>query len=82
MINQQLSTSSVDLSIVWQLPAEPAISYSVMISPLAQLSSTEVTTSMVTVSAAQYNVEYTVTVRATNCIGSGDSGQFTFRIGE
>ena len=54
----------------------------VTISPLAQLSATVVTSTSVTVSAADYNEDYTVSVVATNCAGNSTADEYSFRVGE
>ena len=53
----------------------------VTVSPPAQLSATVLTSTSVTVTA-QYNVDYTVSVVATNCAGSSTTVEYNFRIGE
>ncbi len=55
--------------------------YTVTVSPLAQLSATVLTSTSVTVTA-QYNVDYTVSVVATNCAGSSTTAEYDFRISE
>ena len=52
------------------------------ISPPAQLSATVVTSTSVTVSAADYNEDYTVSVVATNCAGNSTAEEYSFRVGE
>ena len=56
--------------------------YTVTISPPAQLSATVVTSTSVTVSAADYNEDYTVSVVATNCAGNSTADEYSFRVGE
>ncbi len=51
------------------------------ISPLAQLSATVLTSTSATVTA-QYNVDYTVSVVATNCAGNSTTAEYNFTIGE
>ena len=49
---------------------------------LALLSATVVTSTSVTVSAADYNEDYTVSVVATNCAGNSTAEEYSFRVGE
>ncbi len=69
----------------WDPPTETGgrddLTYTVTVSPLAQLSVTVLTSTSVTVTA-QYNVEYTVSVVATNCAGNSTTADYNFRIGE
>ncbi len=79
--NSILSTSAnkVNVSVRWDPPnGRNDITYTVTISPPAQLSAT-VTSVTVT---AQYNVDYTVSVVATNCAGNSTAAEYNFRIGE
>ncbi len=58
------------------------LTYTVTISPPAQLSATVLTSTSVTVTA-QCNVDYTVSVVATNCAaGNSTTAEYNFRIGE
>ena len=52
-----------------------------IISPPAQLSATVLTSTSVTVTA-QYNVDYTVSVVATNCAGNSTTADYNFMISE
>ena len=74
------------MSVQWDPPTDNGgrddLTYTVTISPLAQLSATVVTSTSVTVSAADYNVDYTVSVVATNCAGNSTAGEYSFRVGE
>ena len=58
------------------------LNYTVTISPPAQLSAIVVTSTSVTVSAADYNEDYTVSVVATNCAGNSTAEEYSFRVGE
>ncbi len=51
------------------------------VSPPAQLSATVLTSTSVTVTA-QYNVDYTVSVVATNCAGNSTTAEYNFSTGE
>ncbi len=69
----------------WNPPTETGgrddLTYTVTISPPAQLFATALTSTSVTVTA-QYNVDYTVSVVATNCAGNSTTAEYNFRIGE
>ncbi len=85
-IRHSISSSSdndISVSIQWNPPTETGgrddLTYTVTIS--AQLSATVLTSTFVTVTA-QYNVDYTVSVVATNCAGSSTTVEYNFRIGE
>ncbi len=73
------------MTVGWDPPTETGgrddLTYTVTISPLAQLSAIVLTSTSVTVTA-QYNVDYTVSVMATNCAGSSTTADYNFRIGE
>ena len=69
------------MNIQW-VRVDEVDTYTVTILPLAQLSATVVTSTSVTVSAADYNVNYTVSVVATNCAGNSTAGEYTFGVGE
>ena len=73
------------MTIDWDLPAETGgkddLTYTVTISSLTQLSATVLTSTSVTVTT-QYNVDYTVSVVATNCAGNSTTAEYSFRIGE
>ena len=85
------STSSilaneVSVTVGWNPPTETGgrddLTYTVTISPSAQLSATVLTSTSVTVTA-QYNVlNYTVSVVATNCAGNSTTADYNFRIGK
>ena len=79
------SADEVSVSVQWNPPAETGgrddLTYSVIISPLAQLSATVLTSTSVTVTA-QYNMDYTVSVVATNCAGNSTTADYNFRVGE
>ncbi len=73
------------MTVGWNPPTETGgrddLTYIVTVSPPAQLSATVLTSTSVTVTA-QYNVDYTVSVVATNCAGNSTTAQYNFRIGE
>ncbi len=79
------SADAVSVSVQWDPPTEidgrDDLTYTVTISPLAQLSATVLTSTSATVTA-QYNVDYTVSVVATNCAGNSTTAEYNFRIGE
>ena len=86
-LSDSISSSSVDevnVTIGWDPPTESGgrdeLTYTVTISPPAQLSVTVLTSTSVTVTA-QYNVDYTVSVVATNCAGNSTTAEYNFRIG-
>ncbi len=87
-IRHSISSSSsieVSVSVQWDPPTETGgrddLTYTVTISPPAQLSVTVLTSTSVTVTA-QYNVDYTVSVMATNCAGNSTTAEYSFRIGK
>ncbi len=69
----------------WNHPTETGgrddLTYTVKVSPPAQLSATVLTSTSVTVTA-QYNMDYTVSVVAINCAGNSTTAGYNFRIGE
>ncbi len=73
------------MSVQWDPPTETGgrddLTYTVTISPPAQLSATVLISTSVTVTA-QYNVDYTVSVVATNCAGNSTTADYNFRTGE
>ena len=79
------SANEVSVSVQWNPPIENGgrddLTYTVTISPLAQLSTTVLTSTSVTVTS-QYNVDYIVSVVATNCAGSSTTAEHNFRIGK
>ncbi|XP_064402288.1 uncharacterized protein LOC135348062 isoform X2 [Halichondria panicea] len=78
------SANEVSVSVQWDSPTETGSrdnpTYTVTISPPAQLSATVLTSTSVT-GTAQYNVDYTVSVVATNCAGNSTTAGCRFRIG-
>ena len=76
----------MNVTLQWNPPTDNGgdddPTYTVTISPPAQLSSTVVTSASVTVSAADYNEDYTVSVVATNCAGNSTAEEYSFRVGE
>ncbi len=65
--------------LYWDWWYRDDLTYTVTVSPPAQLSATVLTSTSVT---AQYNVDYTVSVVATNCAGNGTNSQYNIRIGK
>ncbi|XP_064403674.1 uncharacterized protein LOC135349109 isoform X2 [Halichondria panicea] len=78
------SANEVSVSVQWDSPTETGgrddLTYTVSISPPAHLSATVLTSTSVTVTA-QYNVDYTISVVATNCAGNSTTAEYSFRIG-
>ena len=75
--------------VQWDPPTDSGrrddLTYTVTISPPAQLSATVVTSTSVTVSAADYNEDYTVSVVAhgQSCVnGTSMPGRYIFNVGE
>ena len=79
--SQQSSTESVIVTIEWNPPVDSSganiHNYTVNISPSTQLSATVVTSTTVTVTA-EYNVNYTLSIVATNCSGNSDPAVYVF----
>ncbi len=77
--------NEVSVTIGWDPPTETGgrddLTYTVSISPPAHLSATVLTSTSVTVTA-QYNVDYTISVVATNCAGNSTTAEYSFRIGK
>ncbi len=73
------------MTVGWDPPTETGgrddLTYTVTISPPAQLSATVLTSTSVTVTA-QYNVGYTVSVVDTNCAGNSTTAEYSFRVGK
>ena len=80
------SAEGACVSVQWDPPTDNGgrddLTFTVTISPPAQLSATVVTSTSVTVSAADYNEDYTVSVVATNCAGNSTAEEYSFRVGE
>ncbi len=79
------SANEVSVSVQWDPPTENGgrddLTYTVTVSPPAQLSAIVITSTSVTVTA-QYNVDYTVSVVATNCAGNSTTAEYNFSTGE
>ena len=79
------SANEVSVSVQWDSPTETGgrndLTYTVTVSPPAQLSTTVLTSTSVTVTA-RYYVDYNVSVMATNCAGNSTTAKYNFRIGE
>ncbi len=75
------SAIGVSISVQWDPPTETGgrnyLTYTVTVSPPTQLSATVLTSTSVTVTA-QYNVDYTVSVVATNCAGNSTTAVYNF----
>ena len=84
--NQLGLPNYINVTFGWDPPTDSGgrddLTYTVTISPPAQLSATVVTSTSVTVSAADYNADYTVSVVATNSAGNSTAGEYSFRVGE
>ncbi|XP_064400075.1 uncharacterized protein LOC135346389 [Halichondria panicea] len=77
------SVNEVSVTVGWDPPTETGgrddLTYTVTVLPLAQLSAIVLTSTSATVTA-QYNVDYTVSVVATNCAGNSTTAEYNFRI--
>ena len=77
------SANEVSVPVQWD-PTDTGdrddLTYTVTVSPPAQLSATVLTSTSVTVTA-QYNVDYTVSLMAINCAGNSTTVEYNFRIG-
>ncbi len=80
---ERSSTNTVRLSVQWDPSTDTGgrLTYTVTISPPVQLSATFLTSTSVTVTA-QYNVDYTISIMATNCAGNSTTAEYNFRTGE
>ena len=83
--SQQRFAESVIVTIEWNPPVNSSgadiDNYTVSVSPSTQLSATVVTSTNVTVTA-EYNVNYTLNIVATNCAGSSDPAVYVFSVGK
>ena len=81
--SQQSSAESVIVTIEWNPPfnnSEANIhNYTVSVSPSTQLSATVVTSTTVNVTA-EYNVNYTLSIVATNCAGNSNTAVYLFSV--
>ena len=81
--SQQRSAESVIVTIEWNPPVNNGEAdihnYTVSVSPSTQLSATVVTSTNVTVTA-EYNVNYTLSIVATNCAGNSDPAVYMFSV--
>ncbi len=79
------SANEVSVSVQWDPPTETGgrddLTYTVTISPPAQLFASVLTSTSVPVTA-QYNVDYTVSSVATNCAGNSATAEYSFMIGK
>ena len=73
------------MTVGWNPPTETDgrddLTYTITVSHPAQLSAIVFTSTSVT-ATAQYNVDYNVSVVATNCAGNSTIAEYNFRIGE
>ena len=73
------------MTIEWNPPVNSSganiHNYTVSVSPFTQLSATVVTSTNVTVTA-EYNVNYTLSIVATNCAGNSDPAVYMFSVGK
>ena len=78
------SANKVSVPVQWDPPTETGgrddLTYIVTVSPPAQLSTTVLTSTSVTMTS-QYNVDYTVSFMAINCAGNSTTVEYNFRIG-
>ena len=81
--SQQSSAESVIVTIEWNPPVNSSgadiHNYTVSVSPSTQLSATVLTSTTVTVTA-EYNVNYTLSIVATNCAGNSDPAMYMFSV--
>ncbi len=77
------SANEVSVSVKWDPPTETggSLTYTVTVSPPAQFSAIVLTSTSVTVTV-QYNVDYTVSIVATNCAGNSATAEYNFSTGE
>ena len=87
-VGHTLLISTADVAIVsveWEPPVDNGgrdeLNYTVNISPSTQLSSTVVTSTTVTVTA-DYNVNHTLSIMATNCAGDSTTVEYRLNVGE
>ncbi|XP_064395903.1 uncharacterized protein LOC135342941 [Halichondria panicea] len=77
------SANKVSVPVQWDPPTETGgrddLTYIVTVSPPAQLSTTVLTSTSVTMTS-QYNVDYTVSFMAINCAGNSTTVEYNFRI--
>ena len=83
--SQQRSAESVVVTIEWNPPVNNGgadiHNYTVSVSPSTQLSATVVTSTTVNVTT-EYNVNYTLSIVATNCAGNSDPAVYIFSVGK
>ena len=77
------TTDEAIVSVQWDPPADNGgsdeLNYTVNISPPTQLSLAIVTSTTVIVSAL-YNLDYSVSIMATNCAGNGAAALYLFTV--
>ena len=83
--SQQRFAESVVVTIEWNPPVNSSgadmHNYTVSVSPSTQLSATVVTSTNVNVTA-EYNVNYTLSIVATNCAGNSYPAVYMFSVGK
>ena len=83
--SEQRFAESVIVTIEWNSPVNNSganiHNYTVSVSPSTQFSATVVTSTNVTVTA-EYNVNYTLSIVATNCAGNSDPAVYMFSVGK
>ena len=81
--SQQYTENFLKVTIEWSPPVDNGgttiVNYTVNISPSAQLSATVGPSTTVNVTA-DYNVNYALSIVATNCAGNSDPAVYTFSI--
>ena len=81
--SQQRFAESVIVTIEWNHPVNSSgadiYNYTVSVSPFTQLSATVVTSTNVIVTA-EYNVNYALSIVATNCAGNSDPAVYMFSV--
>ena len=87
-MRQTIQCSTPDVAIVsveWDLPVDNGgrdeLNYTVNISTSTQLSATVVSSTTVTVTA-DYNVNYTLSIMATNCAGGSMTVEYRLNVGK
>ncbi len=81
------SANEVSVSVQWDPPTETGgrddLTYTVTVSPPSQLSATVLTSTSRSVTVTvQYNVDYTVSVVATNCAGNSTTAEYNISTGK
>ena len=86
-VNHTILSSTADVAMVsveWNPPIDnggrDVLNYTVNISPSTQLSANVVSSTTVNVTA-DYNVNYTLSIMATNCAGDSTTVQYRLNVG-